>query len=147
MAILPKWSSTLSTSKSPWQRKNETSVHRTAKEFAVDRKCVHEWCQSATSHWKDKPAECLESSLRCGQPVLVNLDHRVSELVVTDEIGSFYLSVIHCSLLRKHLGMAPEEGAYSRDKMSDPAYKSPLRFQLTLRLQNGGRICGMLQYY
>ena len=47
----------------------------------------------------------------------------------------------------KHLGMAPEEGAYSRDKMSDPAYKPPLRFRLALRLQNGGRICGTLRYY
>jgi len=25
--------------------------------------------------------------------------------------------------LCQHLGVAPEEGAYSRDKMSDPAYK------------------------
>jgi len=38
-----------------------------------------------------------------------------------------------------------EEGAYSRDKMSDPAYKPPLRFRLALRLQNGGRICGTLR--
>ena len=128
MAILPKWSSILSSSRSPWQRKNEASVHRTAKEFAVDRKCVHEWCQLATSHWKDKTAECLESSLRCAQPLSVNLDHWVSELVATDEIGSFYRSVIHCSLLCKHLGVALEEGAYSRDKMSDPTYKPPYAF-------------------
>jgi len=28
---------TLSSSRSPWQRKNGASVHRTAKEFAADR--------------------------------------------------------------------------------------------------------------
>ena len=53
---------TLSSSRSPWQRKNGASVHRTAKEFAVDRWCVREWCQSATAHWKDKPAEYLENA-------------------------------------------------------------------------------------
>ena len=42
--------------------------------------------------------------------------------------------------LCQHLGVAPKEGAYSRDKMSDPTYKPPLRFRLALRLQNGGRI-------
>jgi len=52
----------LSSSRSPWQRKNEASVHRTTKEFAIDRKCVCEWCQSATAHWKDKPADCLEKA-------------------------------------------------------------------------------------
>jgi len=44
-----------------------------------------------------------------------------------------------------HLGVAQEEGAYSRDKMSDPAYKPPLRLRLALRLQNWGRICGTLR--
>jgi len=38
---------TLSSSRSQWQRKNEASVQRTAKEFAVDRKRDCEWCQSA----------------------------------------------------------------------------------------------------
>ena len=38
-------------------------------------------------------------------------------------------------------------GAYSWDKMWDPAYKLPLRFRLVLRLQNGGRICGILQQW
>ena len=27
--------------------------------------------------------------------------------------------------LCQHLGVAPEEGAYSRDEISDPAYKPP----------------------
>jgi len=52
----------LSSSRSPWQCKNEASVHRTAKEFTVDRRRVREWCQSATAHWKDNPAECLENT-------------------------------------------------------------------------------------
>ena len=50
------------------------------------------------------------------------------------------------STVNIYLGVAPEEGAYSRDKMSDRAYKLPLRFWLGLRLQNGGRICETLRY-
>jgi len=53
IAILPKMivkTPTLSSSRSPWPCKNEASVHRTAKEFAVDQKRVREWCQSATAH-------------------------------------------------------------------------------------------------
>ena len=38
--------------------------------------------------------------------------------------------------------MAPEVGAYSRDKMSDTPYKPPLRFRLALRLQKGGVYAG-----
>ena len=53
---------TLSSLRSPWQRKKEANVDRRAKEFAIDRKRVREWCQSATAHWKDKPAECLENA-------------------------------------------------------------------------------------
>jgi len=49
-------------------------------------------------------------------------------------------------LLCRRLDMAPEEGEYTRDKLSDPTYKPPLRFQLALRLQNGGCICGTLRY-
>ena len=80
--------------------------------------------------------------LRCGQPLSVDLDHRVSELVSR---ADRLLSVFNI-MLCQHLGVAPEEGAYSRDKMSDPAYKPPLRFRLALRLQNGGCICGTLRY-
>ena len=40
------------------QHENEASVHRTAKEFTVDRKSV----VSATVHLKDQPAECLENT-------------------------------------------------------------------------------------
>ena len=82
--------------------------------------------------------------LRCGQPLSVDLDHRVSELVARADRQ--LLSVCNITLCQ-HLGVAPEEGAYSRDKMSDPAYKPPLHFQLALRLQNGGPICGTLRYF
>ena len=41
------------------------------------------------------------------------------------------------SVLCQHLGVAPEKGVYSRDKMSDPAYKPPPTLSRALRLQNG----------
>ena len=49
-------------------------------------------------------------------------------------------------LLCQHLDVAPEEGEYTRDKLSDPTYTPSLRFQLVLRLQNGGCVCGTLPY-
>ena len=52
---------------------------------------------------------------------------------------------INIMFLCQRLGVAQEEGLYSRDKMSDPAYQPHLRFRLALRLQNGGRICGTLR--
>jgi len=55
-------------------------------------------------------------------------------------------TVCNIMFLCQHVGMAPEEGVYLRDKMSDPAYKPPLHFRLALRLQNGGHICGTLRY-
>jgi len=78
---------------------------------AQNSKRVRKWCQCYST---------LKGQTRvyaCGQPLSVDLDHRVS--------GSQYL------------GVAPEEGAYSRDKMSGPAYKTPLRFRLALSLQKG----------
>jgi len=48
-----------------WQRQNEASFHRSAKEFADNRKRVREWCQCYSiieTCWKDKPAECLENA-------------------------------------------------------------------------------------
>ena len=48
--------------------------------------------------------------------------------------------------LCQHLGVVSEEGEYTRDKMSDLAYKPPrLHFLLALRLQNGGCICRTLR--
>ena len=63
-----------------WQCQNEVSVHRTAKEFANDRKYVHEWCQ-CYSTLKGQTRGVLGKChrLHCGQPLSVDLDHRVSE--------------------------------------------------------------------
>ena len=46
-----------------------------------------------------------------------------------------FISACNIIFLYRHLGVALEEGAYSRDKMSDLAYKPPLHFRLALRLQ------------
>ena len=80
----------------------------------------------------------LVTTLLCGNMVVATL-------------GFLYGSVI--MFLRQHQGVAPEEGAYSRDKklMSDPAYKPPPppppTLSTALRLQKGGHICGTLRYY
>ena len=52
---------------------------------------------NTTAHWKDKAVECLENTTI----------HAVANLI-------------------EWVGMALEEGAYSQDKMSDPACKPPL---------------------
>ena len=131
-----------------WQRQNKASVHRTAKEFADDRKRVCEWCQCySTLKGQTRGVLGKRHRLRCGQPLSVDIDHRVSGEEKRRPIGvepASATSVI-IMFLRQHLGVAPEVGAYSRDKMSDPAYKPPLHFRLALRLQNGGRICGKLR--
>ena len=69
--------------------------------------------------------------LRCGEPLSVDLDHRVSGARGTTELVARadrqLLSVCNIMFLCQHLGVAPEEGAYmySRDKTSDPTYKPP----------------------
>ena len=124
-----------------WQCQNKACVHRPAKEFGNDRKRVREWRQ---------PAECLENAaIYAVANLSVNLDHRVSggqEKQRQISVKPTSVTVCNIMFLSQHLGVAPEEGAYSRDKMSDPAYKPPLCFQLALRLQNWGRICRTLQY-
>jgi len=52
-----------------WQRQNEASVHRTAKEFADD----YNHGVNATAHWKDKPAEYLENAAVCAVANLCQL--------------------------------------------------------------------------
>ena len=119
---------TLSSSRSPWQRKNGAIVHRSAKEFAVDSLACPRVVSISNSTLKGQTRGILgkRRCLRCGQPLSVDLDHRVSELVARAD--------------RHNLGVATEEGAYSRDKMSDPAYKPPLCFRLALRLQKVGGV-------
>jgi len=139
---------TLSSSRSLWQRKNEASVHRTAKEFAVNHKRVRELVSINNSTLKGQTRGMLGKCrcLCCGQPLSVDLDHRVSGAWGTTEsvarADRQLLSVCNIMFLYQHLGASPEEGAYSQDRMSDPAYKPPLRFRLVLRLQNGGGTCG-----
>jgi len=62
-----------------WQRQNEASIHRPVKEFANDRKRVHEWYQRySTLKGKTRRVLGKRHCLRCGQPLSVDLDHRVS---------------------------------------------------------------------
>ena len=76
MAMLPKQQHDLSSKllhcQVEWQRQNKASVHRPAKEFANDRKRVHEWRQLTHGGL----GKCCR--LRCGQPLSVDLEHRVS---------------------------------------------------------------------
>ena len=62
-----------------WQRQNKASIHRTAEEFADDRKCVREWCQ-CYSTLKGQTRRVLGKCrhLHCGQPLSVDLEHQVS---------------------------------------------------------------------
>ena len=73
--------------------------------------------------------------LRCGQPLSVNLDHRVSELVARADRQ--LLSVCNI-MLCQHLGVATEEGAYLRDKLSDPAYKPPPTLSTSVKVAKEG---------
>ena len=56
-----------------WKRHDEASIYRPAKEFADDRKHVRKWCQRYSTLKAGK-----RRRLCCGQPLLVDLDHRVS---------------------------------------------------------------------
>jgi len=62
-----------------WQSKNEASVHRTAKDFAIDCKRVRKWRQ-CYSTLKGQTCRVLGKRRRlcCGQPLSGDLDHRVS---------------------------------------------------------------------
>ena len=66
-----------------WQRKNEASVHRTAKEFAINRKRVLECRCQCYSALKGQTRGVLgkRRRLRCGQPLAVDLDHKVFEFL------------------------------------------------------------------
>ena len=86
MAMLPnsnmifrRNSYTVKVSMVEWLRQNEASVHRIAGKFADDRKRVREWCQCYTT-LKGQTRGVLgkRHRLHCGQPLSVDLDHRVS---------------------------------------------------------------------
>ena len=116
-----------------WQCQNEASVHRTVEEFADDRKHVRdrEWCQCySTLKGQTRGVLGKRHRLCYGQPLSVDLDHQVSGEEKRRQIGVEPASVTVCNYnvpmsTSRH---GPEEGAYSRDKMSDPTYKPPLHF-------------------
>ena len=140
MAILPKRSSLkLLHCQVQGQRKNEASIHGTAKEFAVNSLACPRVVSISNSTSKGQTRGMLgkRRCLRCGQPLSVHLDHQVLERVARADRQL----LLDCNImLCQHLGVATEEGAYTRDKMSDPAYKPPPRFRLALKLQKGGGV-------
>ena len=72
-----------------------------------------------------------------GQPLSVDLDHRVSELVPRAERQ--LLSVCNTgNNVMSTSRRGTEEGAYSRDKMSDPAYKPPPTLSTSIKVAKGG---------
>jgi len=88
-------------------RKNEASVHRTAKEFAVDSLACPRVVSISNSTWKGQTRGMLgkRRCLRCGQPLSVDLDHRVSEQVARADRK--LLSVCNI-MLCQHLGVATD---------------------------------------
>ena len=62
-----------------WQHKNEAGVHRTAKEFAVNRKRVRE-CYSTLNK---KPVECLENAA-------IYAVTNLSQSILTKRYSSFW---------------------------------------------------------
>ena len=76
---------------------------------------------------KDKPAECLENTTVYAVTNLCQLILAIEFLAWgTTELEARadrqLLSVCNIMFLFQHLGVAPEEGVYLQDKMSDPAY-------------------------
>ena len=104
-----------------WQRKNEASIHKTAKHFTIDRKRVCKWCQKY-SPLKGQTCGALGKRRRlcCGKPLSVELEL---------------------------MWAGHRKGGRNRErKCHIPRISPPLRFVLRLRLQKGGRICGTLWY-
>ena len=109
-----------------WQRQNKASVHRTAKEFADDRKRVCEWCQCySTLKGQTRGVLGKRRCLHCGQPPSVS-GGQEKRRQISVELAS--VTVCNITFLCQHLGVALEEGVYLRDKMSDPAYEPPNAF-------------------
>ena len=88
---------------------------------------------NAIAHWKDKPAECLENAAIY---TVANLCQLILSIKFLEDKRSEGRSVSNQLLQRsviimflcQHLGVAPEEGVYMWDKMSDPAYSLPYSF-------------------
>jgi len=108
----------LSSSRSPWQRKNEAGFHRTDKEFTINHKRVREWCQ-CNSTLKGQ-TRGKRRCLRCDQPLSVDLGHQVSGARGTTELEARadrqLLLVCNIMFLCQHVGVAPEEGTHCEIK-------------------------------
>ena len=65
-----------------WQRKNNASVHKTAKEFSVDRKCVCDWNDKySLLKMQSSGAQGKRRRVCCGKPLLTELDQKVYEFL------------------------------------------------------------------
>jgi len=62
-----------------WQCKNEASIYRTAKEFAIDRKSVHKCYSTMKGQTCRVLAKCHH--LRCAQSLSVDLDQKAFEFL------------------------------------------------------------------
>jgi len=67
-----------------WQCKNEASVHKTAKEFAIDHESVHKCYSTMKGQTCGVLGKCYR--LRCGQSLSVNLDQKAVELLEDGEV-------------------------------------------------------------
>ena len=79
--------------------------------------------------------------LRCCQPLSVNLDHRVSGgQEKRRQIGVEPASVTVCNImfLCQHLGVAPEEGAYSREIKCQIPHISPPTLSTSAKVAKRG---------
>ena len=93
-----------------WQCKNEASVHRTTKEFAIDHKHVCDWSQYySTLKGQTRGVLGKRRRLHCGQFLSVDLDHQVSG--GQEKRRQIGVEPVLC----QHLGVVLEEGVYSQD--------------------------------
>ena len=111
------------------QRKNEASVHRTAKEFTVNRKSVHE-CYSTMKG----QTECLENAT-------VYAVASLCQLILTKRYLSFWRTretMADPSPVSNQLLSVCRGGVYSRDKLSVPAYNPPPTLSTSAKVAKQG---------
>ena len=71
-----------------WQRKNEASIHRTAKHFSINRKLVREWCQKYSLLKRQTSGAPGKRRCHCwGKPLSVELDQKVCEFLEEERTG------------------------------------------------------------
>jgi len=120
---------TLSSLRSPWWSGNAIMKPASTEQLRNSPTITSMFASdvNATAHWKEKSAECLENT---AVYAVANLCQSIltTEFLEDERSEGRSASNQLLSVLCQHLGVAPEEGSYSRDKMSDPAYKPPLCF-------------------